>query len=346
MIISANDWQHYVDKLSNINKKASDLLKAWLDNNPAGDPQDLIEYAYSLSTHYGEAAAELACEMYDAIAAASGLSLAPAVPAETALIEEVAKAMNGTSVFEKAGAVGRLVKRAAADTTLKNAARDGAQFAWITKGDSCVFCATLASRGWQYMSKNATRNGHANHIHANCNCEYAIRFDNKTQIAGYDSQKFLDEYNAAGGDLNKMRRMRYDQIKDERNARRRELYKQQKVASEKRTDLIDEFIIKSVGAKAKNYDIMDLETGEYYHLVEGTYLRDKEVFAGKDSSKPYRKAPEYAAKYGGNVEDWQHVKGKGILDTEDGDRPAEVHWSQCEGIGKVELFVKRWLDES
>jgi len=90
---------------------------------------------------------------------------------------------------------------------------------------------------------------------------------------------------------------------------------------------------------------MDLATGEMFHFVEGTRLQNVEVFAGKGSKVPYRNAYKYADEYGGRVEDWQHVKGKGWLSTSDGDRRAEVHWSQCEGIGKHDFFVKRWLDE-
>lgn len=90
---------------------------------------------------------------------------------------------------------------------------------------------------------------------------------------------------------------------------------------------------------------MDLETGEMYHLVEGTYIRNKEVFAGKGTRNIYRKATEYSKKYGGKTEDWMHVKGIGHIETDDGDREAEIHWSECETVGKVELFVKRWLDE-
>jgi len=45
------------------------------------------------------------------------------------------------------------------------------------------------------------------------------------------------------------------------------------------------------------------------------------------------------------VEDWQHVKGVGFLETEEGIRKAELHWSQCESIGKFDFFIKRWLDE-
>jgi len=90
---------------------------------------------------------------------------------------------------------------------------------------------------------------------------------------------------------------------------------------------------------------MDLATGEMFHFVEGTRLQNVEVFAGKGSKVPYRNAYKYADEHGGRVEDWQHVKGKGWLSTSDGDRRAEVHWSQCEGIGKHDFFVKRWLDE-
>lgn len=102
---------------------------------------------------------------------------------------------------------------------------------------------------------------------------------------------------------------------------------------------------RSLGAKAKNYEVMDLSTGEMFEFVEGTRIQNVEVFAGKGSAVEYRNAYKYANKHGGNVEDWQHVKGCGWLATSDGDRQAEVHWSQCEGLGKHDFFVKRWLDE-
>ena len=101
---------------------------------------------------------------------------------------------------------------------------------------------------------------------------------------------------------------------------------------------------RSVGAKAKNYDIMDLKTGEKFHLVEGTRLQDVEVFAGKGVRTPYRNAWKYANKYGGKEQDWQHVKGKGVVDFHGEARDAELHWSQCSGIGKYEFFIKRWLN--
>lgn len=120
--------------------------------------------------------------------------------------------------------VSRLVKRTGADTTLKNAVRDGAEWAWVPHGDTCPFCITLASNGWQKASSKVLKGGHANHIHANCDCEFAIRFDHKTTVAGYDPDKYLAQYNAAGGDINKMRRVNYAANKERINAQKRAAY--------------------------------------------------------------------------------------------------------------------------
>lgn len=106
----------------------------------------------------------------------------------------------------------------------------------------------------------------------------------------------------------------------------------------------DIIIGRSVGAKARNYEVMDLDTGEMFHFAEGTKIQDVEVFAGKGVKSPFRKAEKYADRYGGKPEDWQHAKGFGVLATPEGDREAEVHWVQCSGVGKFEFFVKEWLD--
>lgn len=146
----------------------------WMETHIYDTTDELIAYAYALATKYGEGSAALSCEMYDLIAELQSRVLRPpAVPAETASYETVAKTVNG--VIKESdrlvpAVVGRLVKQAGADTTLQNALRDGAEFAWIPSGDSCAFCLTLASQGWQRASKKSIRNGHASHIHSNCNC--------------------------------------------------------------------------------------------------------------------------------------------------------------------------------
>lgn len=104
----------------------------------------------------------------------------------------------------------------------------------------------------------------------------------------------------------------------------------------------DIVIDRSVGAQAKNYTVLDLETGEFFRFAGGTRIQNVEVFAGKGTKKEFRKAQKYADRYGGSPENWQHAKGHGVVETQDGNRKAEVHWVQCEGIGKFDFFVKRW----
>lgn len=101
---------------------------------------------------------------------------------------------------------------------------------------------------------------------------------------------------------------------------------------------------RSVGARALNYEVMDLETREIFNFVEGSDISKVTVFAGKGTNVEYRNAYKYANKKGGNVEDWQHVKGIGHIDYYGEDRRAEVHWSRCEGIGDFDHFIKKWLD--
>lgn len=231
MQISTKAWVQYITKMAKISQKAADLMQAYVQKHGFDDDKALLDYAFALSQRYGQAIGSLSCSMYEATAAAQGVTVPTAEMADLPEYGEVAKAVHGTmkrSPVSVPSTVARLVKQVGADTTLKNAMRDGAQFAWVPHGDTCSFCITLASRGWQYMSKQALKNGHAEHIHANCDCQYAVRFDGKSGVGGYDPDKYLAQYNAAGGDINAMRRMRYKDNKDAINARKRELYAERK----------------------------------------------------------------------------------------------------------------------
>lgn len=244
MQITEKAWVEYITKMSQISQKAADLMHSWVQKNGLENDKALLDYAYALSQHYGQAIGALSCQMYEATAVAQGVIVPTAEVADLPDYGEVAKAVKGTkkqSPNNIPGTLARLVKQVGADTTLKNAERDGAQFAWVPHGDTCAFCITLASRGWQYMSKKALRNGHAEHIHAHCDCEYAVRFDGKSTVAGYDPDKYLEEYYDANGDIDEMRRKRYAQNKDVINARKRELYaskKAEKLEKLRRSDIL------------------------------------------------------------------------------------------------------------
>ena len=227
MQITAKTWNEYITRLSRLNQKAGQLMRQYIDTHGTGDADALITYAAALVTKYGEGSAELACQMYDALAEAANAGVPAAEPAEPADYGEVARMVNATKNQNPANlpnGVSRLVKRTGADTTLKNAVRDGAEWAWVPHGDTCPFCITLASNGWQKASSKVLKGGHAEHIHANCDCEFAIRFDHNTTVAGYDPEKYLKQYRDAGGDINKMRRIDYAARKDAINAQKRAAY--------------------------------------------------------------------------------------------------------------------------
>lgn len=105
-------------------------------------------------------------------------------------------------------------------------------------------------------------------------------------------------------------------------------------------------IHKGVGAKSKNYDVEDKKSGEIFHFVEGSKIRDVEVFAGKGSKQKLQEevALGLSEQLGGNPNEWQHCKGKGILDYHGEERSAEVHWFQEKTVGKHKFKVKKWLD--
>ena len=208
MTISAKAWKNYITILRKVSDRASKEMDAFIRTqsnryNDGAITKDeyyalVIDYAYALATKYGEAAGAAACDMYDAISELQGANVAPAVMAPTATRNDVAKAVNGTmktgNVKIVADSIGRQVKLVGVDTMQQNALRDGAEWAWIPQGDTCAFCLTLASRGWQRASKSAIKNGHAEHVHANCDCTYAVRHNASLDVEGYDPQYYRDLY--------------------------------------------------------------------------------------------------------------------------------------------------------
>lgn len=241
--ITTRAWNNYIGALRRVSERASKEMLAMVTklSNQYNEgiitleeyENAAIDYAYALATKYGEAAGAAACEMYDAIAELQGANVPPAVPAETATMAETAKAVKGTmktgNVNIVADATGRLVKLVGVDTMQQNALRDGAEWAWIPRGDTCAFCLTLASRGWQKASKSAVKNGHAEHVHANCDCTYAVRFNDGLDVEGYHPQEYLDMYYDAGGNtpqerINALRREFYAENKEIINEQKRSAY--------------------------------------------------------------------------------------------------------------------------
>lgn len=97
---------------------------------------------------------------------------------------------------------------------------------------------------------------------------------------------------------------------------------------------------KSVGAKAKNYDIR-LPNNEIVHLSEGTRITNVQVIAGKGRNRKIDMVAVLIDRYPGTKEtEWQKVKGIGYIDYQGEDYKAILHWYQEPSVGKVEWKVK------
>lgn len=184
-------------------------MQKWIDKYGVSDERAMVRFAKALTDKYGEAAATQACQMFEEIAAASN-KVVNAVPANVATFGEVADDVYGCmkqSPLGKLvpGVVEKLTKQAAEDTMLQNAQKNNAEWAWVPDGGACVFCRSLAANGWQHLSKS-TKDNHAEHIHANCNCEFAIRFNKNDGIQGHNFEEYKKEYEEHKDDLKAWRR--------------------------------------------------------------------------------------------------------------------------------------------
>jgi hypothetical protein len=116
---------------------------------------------------------------------------------------------------------------------LQNAIRDRAYYAWIPMGDTCPFWISIAAEGWKRATAKALAGGHAEHIHGNCNCSYAIKHNEETKYNAYDPGKYEKLYDNAEGTteedkLNYMRRKAYATNKERINEQKRTTYEKHK----------------------------------------------------------------------------------------------------------------------
>lgn len=231
MTISDKAWSRYIAALRKVSKKAASEMEIFAATNPTR--RQLTDKAVELVAKYGEATAALAAEYCNKIALASGI-LADSQAAMDFSTRDISRSLvvnlkhSGTP--EMAGdVVGRLVKMAGVDTVAKNAIRQNAEWAWIPSGETCAFCLALASQGWQLASARSLRGGHMMHIHPNCDCTYAIRYNDKTNVAGYDPAKYKAVYDSADGHgsaskINYIRRENYRENREHILAEQRAAY--------------------------------------------------------------------------------------------------------------------------
>ena len=286
--------------LAKLSQLASDEMQIFFESHGVGNTELIVDVAHALVTKYGEASAAAACNLYDEIAEKQGKAVRSAETAETASREKTAGAVYGSLKDSPEGRKlkqipDRLVKQAAADTMLQNAKRDGAEWAWIPSGDGCAMCMTIASRGWLPASSAQLSGGHASHIHANCKCQFAIRFDKNLNVEGYDPDELKRQYDAAEGSgsrqkINYLRRKQYEKKNNDGS--------QTDSGENKEKE------------RGLSNELSFVYNGKKSFIPKNNVITDTTVIAGNCSNNKLRIFGKLAEKYGGVPKNWQKRAGK------------------------------------
>lgn len=190
MKISEKDWKRFANTLGALSDKAMKEAAEALASGDLSETEAAV-LLKRLADKYGEAAAAYAAEMYDSLATASHANVAAAEAAAVKSEKTIAAEVKRTDRNKWAAIPYKATKAAAVNTMLKNARRDNAEAAWITAGGACPFCMMISSRGWEKAKEVDKR---TRHIHEHCRCMYAVRFDTKSSVGGYDPDALKEKW--------------------------------------------------------------------------------------------------------------------------------------------------------
>ncbi len=233
-MLSKYTLKRYATGVLAISDAAADYVAAIIDRAVAeglgvAEVREIaIEAIMASADTYGDMCRELACQLYEAETGKEAAFPASSEVDREAVTERVhyhaGKLADGNAEgFLKAckaeaySLAKRNVNQSVIDSCYRSRRRrrkggytGGVRFARIPQGgETCTFCAMLASRGFVYWSRETA--GEFNHYHAHCRC-LVVPDDGSGEVEGYDPDEWysrwkkLDELDGAGGLTDKQRR--------------------------------------------------------------------------------------------------------------------------------------------
>jgi hypothetical protein len=196
-----------------------DLEDFWRSLNVAGSPEAvrdaLLEFFPELVAAYGDAAAVLGADWYDALRdvppSAAAFRAALADPASTEQAQGAVRFLVGPLFADEpdpasvlvalTGSAQRLILQAGRDTVATSATRDPVRTGWARQPsgrDTCQFCVLLASRGAVYGSQ-AAAGGPGNRYHDHCDCVQVIIRSRSDYPEDYDLELYKRLYAEGAG---------------------------------------------------------------------------------------------------------------------------------------------------
>ncbi len=348
MALSRQALSDYDATLSRMEHAAADYVRRRVDAYMAANPDATVAEVRDFSIEtvgdavnaYGDAASSLAADLYDALSELSGerfptatvdtTDVSPYVDKEVRY--QAGKLVDGApSAFAEAVAAcaGDQVSRRANATMARNVQRDRIRYARVPMGgETCTFCAMLASRGFVYRSAKSA--GEGTHWHRNCRCKVVP--ETAGTVEGYDPDEWY-------GRWQKMQEIDKDKFISGADKAALKANVTGSYTGQRRVAM-------AVGAKALRDYLVNMPGGSETRFYPGSEIEEKMVFAGKGSEKELRVRNRLSETYGGNPDDWYHSSGEGwIFDPADNGRikRAEVHWMGNDEVGLFEFYFKRWV---
>lgn len=188
---------------------ASGRIGVFSEKFPGAKPEQVREFAIEVVDDavgaFGDGASSLAADMYEGMAELSGVKVKPAVidtsdvhsHIESEVRYQLSKFLSGDPqgfIHACGSKASDQVARRANQTMRLNAKRDGLRYARVPMGgETCSFCAMLASRGFDYRSAKTA--GEGNHYHKNCRCKVIPGFEGM-EVEGYDEDEWYNRWRA------------------------------------------------------------------------------------------------------------------------------------------------------
>ena len=116
-------------------------------------------------------------------------------------------------------------------------------------------------------------------------------------------------------------------------------------------DIEKDFVLPStLGAMAKTFYVKAAKNlkQDNWFLKQGSTVTGVKVIAqGEKIRDVHYLIDKYPLPNGEltKVEDWYKVRGTAVVSNGFEEQIKEIHWYQCENIGKVEFKVKEWSDK-
>lgn len=116
--------------------------------------------------------------------------------------------------------------------------------------------------------------------------------------------------------------------------------------------LEEEFILpRDLSAMAKKFFVQtekSLRDGKWFIKKGSTVTGVKVIASGEKIRDVQRLIRENPLPNGDKTEaqDWYKCRGTAVITNGTKERVTEIHWYQCENIGKIEFKEKRWGDDN